>query len=173
MIEIEYQLREQDLIAFNEHQLQNTESVQKHLRRHQATFPTVLSAIAMLVLFYLKDIPAGVLVGVVAVAWGLGVPLFIKRGWRKQIGKMYTDEDKAKLLGNYTLRIHPKDLVEIGPTGESRISWKDVLRVEGDKKYAFVFVTLESALIIPRATVRKGDMHEFVKQVDQYISDAE
>jgi hypothetical protein len=174
MIEIEYDVREQDLIAFNEHQLHNSEPVQKLLKRHQTVVPSIFAAIATLVLLLLRDIPASIVMGIAAALWGGLVPLYLKWSWRKQIGKMYSESDKAQVLGHYTLRLLPKELVEITDKGESRIPWQDVLRVEVAKNYAFIFVSLDSALIIPRATVNKAaNLHEFVKQVDQYISDAE
>ena len=173
MTEIEYEVREEDLIAFNEFQLHQTESLQKMLRRHQAIVPGIFGLIAMGVLYFLKDIPAGLLMGSIAAAWGTGVPYYLKWSWRKQIKQLYTDEDKAKVMGHYKLRILTHELVEITDSGESRIHWKDVLRVDLDKKYAFIFVSLDSALIIPRATVKKGNLHEFVKQVDKAISAAE
>jgi hypothetical protein len=52
------------------------------------------------------------------------------------------------------------------------VKWADILRVETTKQYAFVFVTIDSALIVPRATVKSGDLHEFVKEADQRIEQA-
>ena len=55
MTEIQYELREQDLLAFNDFQLKNTESLQKTLRRHQATIPGLLILIAVFVWFGYQD----------------------------------------------------------------------------------------------------------------------
>ena len=172
MTEIEYEVREQDLIAFNEHQLQSSESLQKTMRRHQAVMPGFIVVIAMFLFFYFKDIPSAMYVGLIALGWGLGVPLYLKWSLRQQIKKMYSAEEKACILGRNTLRIERDQLVEINARGESRIAWADVLRVESTKKYAFVFVSTDAALIIPRATVSKGNLHEFVKLADERIEKA-
>lgn len=172
MTEIEYEVREQDLIAFNEHQLQYSESLQKKLRRHQSILPGVIVVIAMILFFYFKDIPSAIYVALIALAWGLGVPLFLKWSMRKQIRKMYSEEEKACILGRYTLKVDRDELVEINASGESKLPWADVLRVESTKKYAFVFVSIDTALIIPRATLTKGNLHEFVKQADERIEQA-
>ncbi len=172
MTEIQYELRERDLLAFNDHQLKNTETLQKTLRRHQATMPGILSLIAMFVWFYYQDsLTAGAL-GVVAATWGLGAPYYLKWITRRRIAQMYSEEDKARILGEYTLRIEPHELVEVSKSGESRIKWDDVLRIEAAKNYAFIFVALDSALIIPRQTVKNGDIVEFFNEADRHIEKA-
>lgn len=173
MSEIQYEVREKDLIAFNEHQMQNTESVQKVLRRHQAILPGILVVLSLLLMLVAKDILAGVVVGVAAALWGGLSPIYLKWNWRKQLKQMYSEEEKACILGHYTLKAEPKELVETTSQGESRMPWKDILRIEADKHYAFLFVSLDTALIIPRATIKTGSLLEFVKQVDRYITEAE
>jgi len=172
MTEIEYEVREQDLIAFNEHQLQSSESLQKTMRRHQAVMPGFIVVIAMFLFFYFKDIPSAMYVGLIALGWGLGVPLYLKWSLRQQIKKMYSDEEKVCILGRNTLRIDRDELVEINARGESKIAWADVLRVESTKKDACVFIATDAALIIPRVTVSKGNLHEFVKLADERIEKA-
>lgn len=172
MTEIEYEVREQDLIAFNEHQLAGSERLQKTMRRHQAIMPGVIVTISLFLFFYFQDVLTAAYVGIIAVGWGLGVPAVLRWSWRKQIRKMYSEEEKACAIGRYTLRIDRDALVEVNANGESKIAWSEVLRVEVTKKYAFVFITLDSALIIPRVTISRGDLHEFVKTADERIEKA-
>jgi len=172
MTQIEYEVREQDLVAFNEHQLRDSASWQKTLRRHQAIFPGIMALIALFLWFYYQDTLSAIYVGVIAALWGILTPLYFKGSLRRQLRKMYSDEEKACILGTYTLRAEPHVLVEVNQKGESRVKWSDVLRVETTKKYAFLFVGIDTALIIPRATVKKGDLHEFIKEADRRIEQA-
>jgi hypothetical protein len=169
MTEIEYEVREQDLIAFNEHQLKSSASLQKSMRRHQTLIPGLLGVIALFLWFYYQDTLSFMYVGVLAVAWALFTPLYFRWSLRRQIRRLYTEEEKTSILGANTLRVEPKALVEINRNGESRVNWDEVLRIETTRRYAFLFVTLDSALIIPRATLKRGNLHEFVKEVDQKI----
>jgi hypothetical protein len=172
MAEIEYEVREQDLIAFNEHQLRSSETLQKVLRRHQGTVPGILVLIAMFLWFYYQDTLSAIYVGATAAAWGVLAPLYIKWSARRQIRKLYSEQEKAGIVGVFKLRAEPDALVELSRQGESRIKWSDVLRIEATKRYAFVFVGLDTALIIPRATVRSGNVHEFLKDTDKRIEQA-
>ncbi len=173
MVEIEYQVREQDLIAFNEHQMQNSDQLQRSLRRHQAIIPGILAVIALFLWFYFEDSLSAIYVALTALAWGLLTPLYMRWNLRKQLRKMYSEEDKAGILGDAKLRIEPRALVEITQGGESRVAWSTILRVESTKKYAFIFLTTDTALVIPRMTVSKGDLHEFIRQADERIEQAE
>ncbi|MGZ8217069.1 YcxB family protein [Methylomagnum sp.] len=172
MSEIEYELREQDLLAFNDHQLQSSGKLGSTLRRHQGTVPGILMVIALVMLFYYEDTLSAMYVGFTGAAWGVLTPLYLKWNARRQIRGMYTEDEKARIVGVYKLRTTSDALVEIGREGESRVKWGDILRIEATKKYAFIFVTIDSALIVPRATVKNGDLHEFVKDVDQRIEAA-
>ncbi len=173
MTEIQYEVREKDLIAFNEHLLANSEHIQKTIRRHQAIIPGVIAAIALLLFFYFKDIPSAIYVILIAMGWGLGIPLYLKLDMRKQLRRMYSEEEKTCIIGHYALRAEKDHLVEVSANGESKLRWKKVLRIEVEKKYVFVFVSLDSALIIPRDTLAKGsNLHEFVKAVDERIEQA-
>jgi hypothetical protein len=169
MTEIEYELREKDMIAFNEHLLQKSERIQKTMRRHQAMAPGFFVVIALLLFFYFRDVASAVYTGLIACVWGVGVPLYLKWNMRKQLRKLYSEEDKAQILGTYTLRVEPKALVEIHANGESKLPWREVLRLEMEKKYAFLFLSEDSALIIPRDTIKQGDLREFVKAAVERI----
>lgn len=170
MSEIEYEVREKDLIAFNEHLLQNSEKLQKVMRRHQSVLPGIIVMIAMILFFYFQDTLSAIYVSVTALAWGCGVPVYLKWSMRRQIKNMYTEEEKLCSIGKYKLKADKEALVEVSAQGETKMSWSDVLRVEITKKYAFVFVSIDSALIVPRDTLTKGsNLHEFVKLADEYI----
>lgn len=173
MNEIEYEVRDQDLLAFNEHLAHETAAVKKHLRRHQAQVPGFMVLVSLLLWFYYKDTLSALYVAVLALAWGFGVPSYLKWSMRRQFAKLYTQEERDSVLGQFALRIDKDDLVETSKTGETRTPWAEILRVEVTRKYAFIFVGRDSALIIPRATVRKGNLHEFVKAADESIERAD
>lgn len=173
MTEIEYELREVDLAAFNEHQLGQTEGVQRIMRRYQVTMPAVLGLTSLFLLFYYREAVSASFVGIIAVLWWLFAPLYLRWRLRSRVMRFYNNEEKARLLGAYTLRIEPRALVEITPSGESRVNWSEVLRVEITKKYAFIFVDHQTALIVPRKTIRKGNLQDFVIEAGQRIEAAE
>lgn len=172
MTEIQYKLRLKDLQFFNDHQFLKKESVKKSFRLHQATIPGILALIAMFTWFYYQDTLTAIWIGASAVAWGFIAPWVIRWNAKRRAMALYTHQDLERMLGTYTLRIEDSDLVEISDQGESRIAWKDVLRIEPGKNYAFLFVSIESAIIIPRKSVIRGDLLEFYKAAEEHIDQA-
>lgn len=172
MTEIEYTLRLKDLQVFNDHQFCKKESVKKAFRLHQATIPGLLALIAIFTWFYYQDTLTALWIGASAVAWGFLAPWLLRWNAKRRAMALYVLSDLERILGKITLRVEPAELVEISATGESRISWKDVLRIEPAKNYAFIFVSLDSAIIIPRKTVRKGHIGEFYRAVEAALEKA-
>jgi|GEM_PF-3797580 len=113
MTELEYTLKEKDLMAFNEHQLQDAEHVQRALRRNQAIVPGIIVVIALFYWFYYQDVLSAIYIAMIGVAWGLLVPVYIRWNLINQIKAKYTDKEKARIFGDYTLRIQPNHLVEV------------------------------------------------------------
>lgn len=173
MTEIEYEVREADLIAFNEFQLKKSTPHQKKMRRHQILLPGLLAISALVVWLYYQDTLTFMYISVLSLVWAIGAPLYFRWSHRRQIRNLYTAEEKLNLFGMNRLRVTDRNLVEINRNGESSISWDDVLRIETTRDYAFLFVGIDAALIIPRTTVKQGDIHEFVKEVDKKLEQAE
>jgi hypothetical protein len=44
-----------------------------------------------------------------------------------------------------------------------------MLRVERHKDYIYIYVAIDAAIVIPRETVKKGDLKAFVKQAEGII----
>ena len=78
------------------------------------------------------------------------MPVYIRWNVLNAIRKKYTDKEKEKILGHYTLRLEPKVLIEISPHGENSVEWTEVLRMAATKKHAFIYVGVNEALIIPK-----------------------
>ncbi len=169
MLQIEYELREQDLSAFTEHQLQDKESFQKILRRHQIIIPAILAFLALLAWIYYAHPLNAAYIALLAILWHYLSPMLIKYHLRRKVLKLYSETDKRQLIGKYTLRLEPQALVEIRGTQETRIPWQDILRIEATKHYVFIYLDVDMALIIPRKTL-KGDIHKFLQIADKRIS---
>ena len=172
MTEICYSLRLKDLKFFNDHQFCKKDAVKKSFRLHQATIPGFLALIALFTWFYYQDTLTAMWIGVSAVAWGFLAPWVIRWNATRRAMALYSLQDLERILGRYTLRIEPNELVELSDAGESRIAWKDVLRIEPAKNYAFLFVSLDSAIIIPRKSVTEGKILDFFKAAEDHIDKA-
>jgi len=170
MLEIEYELHETDLTAFTEHQMQEKEDFQKILRRHEITFPAFLALIAAFVGFYYANLPGAVYIAIIAILWHYFSPYTIKSSIRRRALKLYSVQDKAKLIGHYKLRVEPQVLVVIHGKKEEPIPWRDIIRIDVTKRYVFIILDLDMALIIPRKGI-KGNLDKFLQIANKRIAE--
>lgn len=172
MNEIEYEVCEADLLAFNEYQLQYSKSLKKSIRNHQSRVPGMAMLVALFYWFYYQDVITAFYIAIIGISWGLMVPIYIRWNVLGQIRKKYTAEDKAKILGNYSLRLEPNVLIEITADKQVGIEWSEILRVATTKKHSFIYVDVNEALIVPRKAVKKGDYRDFIRKVGEHIAAA-
>ncbi len=172
MLQIEYDLQEQDLTAFTEHELQEKEHFQKVLRRHEVMLPAIMALLAFIVWLYYANVPGAIYIGLMAILWRYVAPILIKYNIRRRTLKLYSAEDIAQLIGHYKLVLEPQALLLVRGKEETRFPWKDLIRIEDTKKYVFIYLDVDQALIVPKKGV-KGDLKKFVEIARRRIAAAE
>lgn len=169
MLEIEYEFREKDLIHYNEKQFESSPEVQRKLRQNKVIVPGIIVIIGIFYWSYFGDKISSLYVILLGFAWALISPRVLIWDLRRQVLLNYSDKEKLAMFGPYKLTIEPKALIEKSPSGKHKMEWKDLLRVEQDEQYAYIYVDVGTALIIPRETVSKGNLDEFIKQANDLI----
>ncbi|EIC30716.1 MULTISPECIES: YcxB family protein [Methylomicrobium] len=172
MLEIEYEFREEDLVNFNEAQYLNSKDVQNQINKNRWIVPSIMVLIGMFYYYYYGDAKSAGYVGLVAALWALLSPKVMMYDMRRQILKHYTPQEKKAMFGTYTLTIDPANpayLFEQSPSGKNKMLWKDLVRVEYGKRYVYIYITLNTALVIPVETVKKGELEKFAEQAEKMI----
>ena len=169
MLEIEYEFREEDLVHFNEVRLGNNLEMQKKIRQNRLFVPGVMLFIGLFYYVYYVDMMTTAYITILALAWALASPFIMKIDMRRQFFNQYTEAEKKAMFGIHSLTIEPEFLQEKAPGGKHKTPWKDMLRVEKHKDYVYIYVDIDAAIVIPRDTVKKGDLKAFAKQVEGMI----
>ncbi len=169
MFEIEYELREQDLVHFNELLLQKNVELQNTIRRNRLLVPGIMLFIGLFYYIFYVDMTTTAYITVLALIWGIVSPYYLKMDMRRQILNHYTDEEKKALFGIHKLKIEPEYLLEQSPGGKHKTPWSDMLRVDRLKDYVHIFVDFDAAIIIPKETVKSGNLDKFAEQVEKMI----
>lgn len=175
MFEIEYEFREQDLIHFNEMQYMKNEEIQHNMKKNRWIVPGVMGLIGAFYYFYYADINTSAYIIVIAALWAILSPRIMMLDFRRQVLKNYTDKEKKNMFGIYTLTIdpaNPKYLLEKSPSGKNKMAWEELVRVEYGKRYVYIYISLNTALVIPVETVKKGNLEEFAEQAEKMIERA-
>lgn len=170
MFEIEYEFREEDLIHFNEIRLKNNRQLQDEIRKHRLFILVAMLVAGLFYYIYYNDIEMPAYVFGLGVLWIFVIkPYEMKMDMRRQFLAHYTEAEKAAMFGTHQLSIEQHYLVEQSAAGKHKMAWKDLVRVEYGDKYVYIFLDLDTALIIPVATVKIGDLEKFAEQAEAMI----
>lgn len=169
MFEIEYEFHEDDLVFFNESQLQGDISLQNRLRYYRLLVPGILLFFSAYYYQNTHEALISAAVAIVGILWAVYAPKVIRANFRQQILKKYTDAEKANMFGTYKLSLNKDFLIEQSPSGEHKMAWDDLVRVEYAPKYVFIYTELNAALVISVAAVKKGNLEQFAEQVDKML----
>ena len=172
MFEIEYEFGEEDLIHFNEIQFMRNEQIQHNIKKNRLIVPGVMGIIGGFYYFYYGDMKSAGYVVALAALWALLSPKIMMLDLRRQILKNYTNKEKSNLFGTYTLSIDPANpthLLEKSPSGKNKMAWAELVRVEYGKRYVYIYIDLSTALVIPVAKVKKGNLEQFAEQAEKMI----
>jgi hypothetical protein len=172
MLEIEYEFREEDLNHFNEMRFKQTEEYRNQIKKNRWIVPGIMMLIGTFYYYYYGDLKSGGYIMLVAVLWALLSPRIILLNVGRQILGSYTHKEKKSMFGTYLLTIDPANpqfLHEKSPSGKNKMAWSELVRVEYGKGYVYIFLDLSTALVIPEATLKRGDLPAFAKQVEKMI----
>lgn len=169
MFEIEYEFREQDLVHFNELRLATDPVMQKKIRQNRMLVPGVMLVFGLFYYVYYVDMMTTAYITLLAIGWGIASPFIMKIDLRRQFFNKYTEVEKKAMYGIHKLTIEPEHLFEKSPGGKHRTPWSDILRVERHKEYIYIYVDFDAAIVIPRETVKSGDLKAFAKQAESMI----
>ncbi|WP_428355097.1 YcxB family protein [Methyloprofundus sp.] len=169
MLEIEYEFGDKDLVHYNELQIDKSEDLQKKLKRNRLVFPGVLALFGLFLWVYYSDYRTALYIVTISICWAVVIPQIIILSFRKQVLNSYTKEEKDAMFGHYTLRIDPKALAEISPSGKNKMPWKTILRIEHIRDYIHIVLDNGAALVIPIEKVTSGEVKDFSRQVKKMI----
>ncbi|NOU20781.1 MAG: YcxB family protein [Methyloglobulus sp.] len=172
MLEIEYEFREDDLIHFNEMRFMQTDEYRNQIKKNRWIVPGIMMLIGTFYYYYYGDLKASGYIILVAVLWALLSPKIILLNIGRQVLKTYTYKERKDMFGTYVLTIDPGNpnfLHEKSPSGKNKMAWSELVRVDYGKGYVYIYLDLATALVIPEATLKTGDLQAFAKQVEKMI----
>lgn len=170
MYEIEYEFREQDLIHFNEMRFKSNAGLQNEIRNHRLFIIGVILFVSTFYYLYYNDIEVPAYILSLGCLWLFVIkPYELRHDIRNQILSKYTEAEKAQMYGKYQLGIEQHYLVVKSPAGNEKLAWKELARLEYGNKYIYIYLDLDSAIIIPVETMKSGDLEKFAEQAEGMI----
>jgi hypothetical protein len=178
-MQLQYAVDVDDLIQFNIYHSDHSPAVTRLLWR-SAILGTILGIVLLLALGY----SASTLVAASSrhVVWAITVlaavffPILylpkVRPNYRKRLRhtlkKLYSEEGNSD-LGPRVLDVQDTGVLVISPQGESRTSWQSITKLSETPEYAFVYLGPAKAHIIPKRSIRSGDLSAVVAEMRQRI----
>lgn len=149
-----------------------TDEYRNNIKKNRWIVPGVMMLIAAFYNYYYGDIKSSGYIVLVAVLWSLLSPRIILLNIGRQVLKTYSYKERKNMFGTYVLTIDPANpnyLHEKSPSGKNKMAWSELVRVDYAKGYVYIYLDLSTALVIPEATVKRGDLKQFAKQIEKMI----
>ena len=170
LAEIEFEITEKSLTAFNEHHAQYVPKLKKAIERHRILWPVGIVVLAGYA-WHREGEPffvAGMVV--TALLWSLIVPWTLKDVYRKSVRKHYSEQVRENMCGIHRMQVKESGLVEFTPGGRSTIGWEKIMRVDELPDYAFVYIDTNTALIISKHPA-DDRVSAFIEMIKERIDD--
>jgi len=156
MSKITFNVQKIDLLEFNEYHAKMNSAYGKSVVRHQVLWPAIIALAALFVVMSTDDAQKGVLILTGAFVWSLLVPAWLKKRFHQHVSEQMTDEQLEQATGEYSLKVTPEGLMEVKPSGEELIDWASILRLEKSKHHAYLYLSENTAIIIPKDRMVAG-----------------
>jgi hypothetical protein len=167
-VEIEYQLGEEDLLAFSEYHLAHSPS-DREVRRRQTYGYAGLFAVFGLIFTLFGEAALAIAFLVLGPLWIAYWPWRVKQIQRKQMLARYREGKNPTLEGPVVLGLDDEGLTCVNATSQSRMSFAAVQRVADTPDHFFVYLGAVQAMVIPRRRVSRGDADIFVQELRRRV----
>jgi hypothetical protein len=172
MTAITYSLKKVDLIEFNEYHAKMTGAYGKGITRHQLLWPFIIAAMGLYIVVAQKNVELGMLFLITAFVWSLAVPSIMRKRFHQHVSDCYTIEHIAEAIGKRTIVASKKGLTEKKADDDHVYAWADISKFEQTKTHIFLYVSDDSAMIIPKDALIEGDIDLFVEEAITHIKNS-
>jgi hypothetical protein len=177
-MEVEYSLTLEDLRAFRrQHRRGRQKPPRKKLVPDWVVWPVLF--LLLFFIFLTSEEPlawltrpwvlllAGFVAGVVSIILlGVGVT-------RRAVRRFYDDPDNRWMFGSRRVSITPEGLHTTSAVSRGFYSWEGIIKVRETDDHAFLYISAEQAVVVPRRAFRNTDEFErFIDLVRRYRDEA-
>ena len=106
---------------------------------------------------------------VLCLLWLFAYPLYYRWTIKRNVRKMYAENENKGVLGDHTIVIDPEGVTERSAVGESKTSWGGIERIQADDEHVYLYLGSLQAHVIPKRAFRSHeDAEAFVQLAQAY-----
>lgn len=175
-----YTVEIEDLVAFNEDYFLKSENLQKRFRRERlfVLAPFVLGGIVLALIVLDASNSScryvfSIFMSMLCVAPGLLIYAFIpsstQRAIRMRAKKLYSQGKNLALLGHQELILDSNTITARNEYSECKYAWEAVEKMSLTADHIFVYVSVGSAIIIPKQGIDKQQLQHMESFLEEKL----
>ena len=161
MQQIKYQFHKEDWMAFNLHHIANSPTHHKNRAKAIRSVPVML--VGLTIFYGVSEghwiIPAVVSL-VIGSIWVFWYPGFRDRKVIKGIESFIDEERNKGFLGEHTIDVTVGGLTLITQSSEQYVRWEEIVKLETNENYIFIYNTESTAVILPKDALENAEAFE-------------
>lgn len=176
---ITFSLIMDDLMAFNVYHLRHSPSARRAYWKSLLRFPLIWTILCLVIsrlgVTPERSWPEAMLA---LLPLFMGVPLYLvaypllhRRAIRRQLQGLLGEGDNSSVLGLRRIEMTPEGLCETGDSGQTRLAWDAIKRVEVSEDHVFVYISAVSAFVVPkRCFTDQAQLGAFLDELNRHRS---
>jgi YcxB-like protein len=164
-MKLRYENTMDDLVAFNRYHCSRSPTLRRLIRSQQVFVAMLFVAVPLGFLigtFVLWEDPVAAIVilgtaSILAAAWFSWYPSYYRRCLDRNAKRLYAEGTNHGVVGLHDLELGNDMLIERNDSGESRIRYAKIEKLETSSDHLFIYVTSMSAHIVPLDDSTEGD----------------
>jgi len=166
---IHYSVSEADIKQLSHYHALQQKGYRESLFRNQIIWPGMLLIAAAYTYYFASETYIAIGAVAFAVFWNLFIPRLIKYLQAKPMLTNIRAQKDNPIIGNHRLQAKSKHLEAQFNGREKIMDWDSLYRIEITDHFSYIYLSLTSALIIPKASITEGDYEKFTSMVEKYI----
>jgi hypothetical protein len=168
-VKLNYTLTMDDVLAFLRYHFRNSPKMKRTFFLYRTLIPAVICAVlAMALTNNFSESFSWETAAILAVCYGLAfavIPMTMKRSIERATKRMYTRDRQKDLLGQHKTVLDGESVTDESRFGTARYEWGAVLSAPRTEGHLFLYVSPESAMIIPLKGLGKGSKRDSLFQL--------
>ncbi len=171
-MKIIYNLEASDYVNFNQYQIQHFDKAKNKLERQRIAVSVVFVLIGVLLYFISNKYQVAVAMIFVAVSiyWYMNFPSLAKTRVINSTNKAIDKNQLSSLFDEVVLELSEVGIKEDANKKTFESSWEDVNSIVKSLEYIYIFLTSESAIIIPKRVLDENRINELDTLIDKNYS---
>jgi hypothetical protein len=165
---IDFDLTKEDYIAFSVHHMKNSPTIKKSLFIQRYILSLIFIAFAF-IMANITEVPLKFwILAYIAIyiVWVIYYPKYFMSSTVKRIRKMINEGKNNGIFGPYSLTLTEDGIEESNQSGESRVTWGSIEKMEESEEHIFIYTSVINAYVVPvRAFADDEQRKEFTRLI--------